>query len=317
MKFEWQFVGSLLYGILLLATALKIMLENKNPLKTHSYLLLIIILPVIGLIVYYFFGVNLREEKLSVDKEKSDQAFIVTFLEKYELDLHLHRPAIEEHLQGKARLPYLFLYNSQAVFTMNNTIKYLFGGEEKFPALLAALRTAQHYIHIEYYIFLADDNIGKQIIDILCDKAENNVEVRLLLDGFGSKISRKVISRLRKYGAEIEFFRRLRSLKYFTKSNFRDHRKIVIIDGTTGFLGGINVADYYINKPGTKHYWSDLHCMLRGDSVYSLQLFFYLNWRFATGNELNPLQRYLPPHEITTQTGISIMGVVPQVKRQA
>ncbi len=174
--------------------------------------------------------------------------------------------------------------------------------------LLAALEKAEHHIHIEYYIFYANDNIGQKIINILCNQAAKGVEVHLLLDGFGSKISRRTIKQLRNAGVEIEFFRKLWTPKYFIKSNYRDHRKIVIVDGKTGFVGGINVADYYINTVDTKHYWADLHSVLKDDAVSAFQVFFYLNWRFATGKELTPLQKYLPQHNITSQTGISIMG---------
>jgi len=299
---------SIIYGLLLVITAGRIILENKNPLKTHSYLLIILVLPGIGLFIYYFFGVNLRKENLFVEKEKIEKTFIQKYLQNYQAKLESKHEEIDEQLQSKGRLPFLFYNNSQSVFTINNKIDYLFGGENKYPVLLEELKKATHHIHIEYYIFYAKDEIGKAIIEILCAKAQTGVEVRLLADGFGSKISRKYVNQLKAAGVEICFFRPMWTPKYFTKSNYRDHRKIVVIDGKIGFVGGINIADYYDNSKKNKIYWADLHAMIQGDAVLALQLLFYSNWRFATEKEFAPLEKYLPLHTINTKTALSIMG---------
>lgn len=308
MKHHLALVISIIYAALLVVTAIRIILENKNPLKTHSYLLVIILLPGVGLLIYYFFGVNLRKEKIFVEKEKIDLAFIQDYLNQYQSDLQLHRNQIEERLHAKARLPYLFFNNSNSVFTHNNQIDFLHNGENKFPVLLDALAKAKQHIHIEYYIFYGMDNIGKKIIDIICGKAKDGIEVRLLVDSFGSKLPGRLVNLLVDAGVEVAFFRPLWSPKYLTKSNYRDHRKIVVIDGKIGFVGGINVADYYINTAQSKKYWADLHCRIEGDAVYALQLLFFLNWRFATKKEFAPLQNYLSPHEIRHGISISIMG---------
>ncbi len=308
MRINWEIILFFLYVLIVGITAIRIILENKNPLKTHSYLLIIIVLPVVGLLVYYFFGVNLRKEKIFVTKEKIDQAFIQNYMKAYQDGLDLHRAEIEARLQGKARLPFLFFNNSRSVFTLNNRIDFLHGGEMKFPVLLDDLEKATRHIHMEYYIFNGEDDIGKKIIEILCRKAKAGVEVRLLVDSFGSKISGKLVNKLNESSVQIAFFRPLWSPKYFTKSNYRDHRKIVVIDGKSGFVGGINVADYYINTPQTKKYWADLHCRIQGDAVFALQLLFFLNWRFATEKEFGPLPDYLPPHEVNSNIPICIMG---------
>ncbi|HPA23143.1 MAG TPA: cardiolipin synthase [Ferruginibacter sp.] len=308
MKFNYTLLISIIYIVLLVATSIRIILENKNPLKTHSYLLVIILLPGVGLLIYYFFGVNLRKEEMFVEKERIDLKFIQDYLHNYENNLLKHHADIEKQLQGKARLPYLFFNNSNSVFTHNNQIDFLYNGENKFPVLLDALKNAKHHIHIEYYIFYGKDAIGKTIIEIICAKAKEAVEVRLLVDSFGSKLPGKLVKQLSDAGVEVAFFRPLWSPKYLTKSNYRDHRKIVVIDGKTGFVGGINVADYYINNVHTQKYWADLHCMIKGNAVYALQLLFFLNWRFATEKEFNPLLNYLPSHQIISGTAISIMG---------
>ncbi len=242
------------------------------------------------------------------DKDEFEQIFIRDYLEKYGKDLIKYRSEIEGRLGDKTKLPYLFYNNSHAVITLKNKIEYLHGGEEKFPKLLEAIENADSHIHLEYYIFYAEDAIGRTIIDLLCNKAQKGVEVRMLLDDFGSKVPRSIVKQLMRAGVEIKFFRPLWTPKYLTKSNYRDHRKIVVVDGKTGFIGGINIADYYINTKDTKHYWADLHAMLHGDSVHVLQLLFYLNWRFATGESFGPLLKYMPSHQIENQLAISILG---------
>ncbi|MBP7400862.1 MAG: cardiolipin synthase [Chitinophagales bacterium] len=298
----------LIYSLIVAGTCVRVILENKNPLKTHSYLLIIIALPVGGLLIYYFFGVNLRKEKIFVAKEKIDQIFIQNYLKNYKADLQQRRTEIEDRLQGKIRLPHLFFNNSNSVFTRNNHIEFLHCGENKFPVLLDAMENAMQHIHIEYYIFYGKDDIGKRIIDLICQKAKAGVEVRLLVDSFGSKIPGRQVKQMNEAGVQVAFYRPLWSPKYLTKSNYRDHRKIVVIDGNIGFIGGINVADYYINTLQTKKYWADLHCKIEGDSVYALQLLFFLNWRFATNEEFGSLQKYLSPHEIKSNLPISILG---------
>lgn len=298
----------IIYSLIVVGTAVRIILENKNPLKTHSYILLIILLPAAGLIIYYFFGVNLRKEQLFVAKDKIEHTFIQNYLKDYQAGLQRHYAESQNLLLNEAKLPHLLFNNSNAVITLNNHIDFLHGGENKFPVLLDALEKAEQHIHIEYYIFYGKDDIGKRMIEVLCRKAKDGIEVRFLADSFGSKITRKQVKQLKVAGVQIAFFRPLWSPKYLTKSNYRDHRKIVVIDGKVGFVGGINVADYYINTPRTKKYWADLHCRIEGNAVYSLQLLFFLNWRFATEKEFSPLQKYLSPHGIKSDIPICILG---------
>ena len=191
------------YGIIIFVF-FRILLENKNPLKTQSYLLLLVLLPIFGLIIYFFFGVNYRRQKMFSRKAVTDHAFISKWIRVYEERLTQHRSLAEEMFEEKYKLPYLFFRNAFSVLTVRNQVRILNNGEEKFPLLLEKLRGARHHIHIEYYIFI-DDVIGNAVIDILCQKAAEGVQVRLIYDAIGSNgLSRNALQRMKNAGVEVE-----------------------------------------------------------------------------------------------------------------
>ena len=162
-------------------------------------------------------------------------------------------------------------------------------GEEKFPELLQALRNAKDHIHIEYYIF-EDDEIGRSIEDVLIEKANEGIAIRFIYDDFGSRSLRKrLVKRLRANGIAASPFFEINFIAFANRINYRNHRKIIIIDGRTGFVGGINVSDKYINKPGDKkRYWRDTHLRIDGPGVHQLQYLFLCDWNFCAHENLSP-----------------------------
>lgn len=296
------------YYALVIGIFFRIMLENRNPLKTQSWLLVLVLLPVTGLVIYLFFGENLRRKKLFNRKAITERAIVANWIRNYEQRLTQNREVAERYLQEKYKLPFLFFRNASAIFTDRNRVEILRNGEEKFPVLLRALESARHHIHLEYYIFI-DDDVGSRIIDLLCRKAAEGVSVRLIIDSIGSsRLSDRAIRRMRKDGVQVMSYNPVLFTSLANKVNYRDHRKIAIIDGHIGLLGGINVSDYYINKPGKRDYWRDTHCKIEGEAVYYLQVLFLLNWHFVSGELIEPTLRYLPPVE-TTGPGVPTMIV--------
>src|SRR5690606_13739830 len=140
---------------------------------------------------------------------------------------------------------------------------------------------AENHIHLEYYIF-RDDHIGTEIIDILCKKASNNVTVRMSVDDVGSSISNQSKKRLKQSGVELYSFMPVLFAGFTGKMNYRNHRKIAIIDGKIGYVGGINISDNYINTKTTTNYWRDTHLKVEGEAVSSLQIHFLTNWEFVS-----------------------------------
>ncbi len=282
------------YYAVVIVFSFRILLENKNPLKTQSYLLLMLLFPVVGMMIYLFFGINFRKKKLFSRKGFIEQKIIHDWMSNYEHLLMQRADDVREYLDEKAKLPYLFWRNNFSALTSNNSVTILNNGEIKFPMLLKKLNEASRHIHIEYYIF-EEGKIGSQILDVLCEKAKSGVEVRLVVDAIGSsKFRQKTMKRLRTSGVQFYEYNPVIFTFLANRVNYRDHRKIVIIDGKTGFVGGLNVGDKYINYPGTTNYWRDTHCMIEGEAVYSLQVLFILNWYFVSKILLKPERRYFP-----------------------
>ena len=174
--------------------------------------------------------------------------------------------------------------------TGNNEVSLLLNGENKFPQVIAELEAAQHHIHIEYYIF-ENDGIGNQIKEILIKKAAAGVKVRFIYDDFGSRGIRKgFVRELVEGGVEAFPFYKIWFIALSNRTNYRNHRKIIVIDGCTGFVGGINVSDRYINP--VKPFWRDTHVMIKGPGVYYLQYLFICDWNFCCGKKLPVVPEY-------------------------
>src|SRR5690606_7074176 len=158
-----------------------------------------------------------------------------------------------------------------------------------FPEVFKAIEAAHHHIHVEYYIF-EPDRIGLEFIDLLIRKSEEGVKVRFIFDDFGSHPLRRQVKRMRNVGIEVYPFYEIKLFFFANRMNYRNHRKIIVIDGETGFLGGINVSDRYLNLPESqnKYFWRDTHLKLRGSIVHSLQYIFIVDWNFCSKQRLEP-----------------------------
>ncbi len=274
----------ILYYAWVVFAVIKILLENKNPLKTHSYLLLLILLPIVGLAIYLLFGQDYRRHKFFSRKKAIDSRIIDSIVNN-QLNLAFqHELIADEKVVGKMNIIKLLLRNNNAFFTKNNKVEMLINGEEKFDSLFRAIDKAVGHVHLEYYIF-EEDVIGKALLDKLIQKALEGVMVRFIYDDVGSSISYITKQKLKKAGVQAMPIMPVYFPK-FSKANYRDHRKIVVIDGKIGYVGGINVADRYVNKEGQK-YWRDTHLKISGNAVHSLQIAFLLNWYYASKEQLD------------------------------
>ncbi len=284
---EWYWVPLTILYIMVIVT---ILIENRNPTKTIAWILVIVFLPFIGIILYFFFGQKFKKDQFFSRIDKNHQKIIN---EKWtEMDQFVQDDLDKVNTRiGSLSQVYRYLNNARVAYpATNNKVKLLTNGEEKFPLFLEALREAKDHIHLEYYIF-DEDHIGNEIIDILIEKAKNGVEVRVTADDFGSPKLNKHQSRFDGTGVEFQTFLSVR-FSSLANSNYRNHRKILIVDGKKAFVGGINISDKYINQngvisPNNKVYWRDTSVMIEGDSINSLQLHFYLNWMMTEGKKFN------------------------------
>lgn len=277
---HWTWIAIIIYVVILLLVCLRIIFETHSSTKTLAYLLFCILVPGIGIIFYLTFGINYWKTKLYSNKAKQDDNLLKQLkknIPHYSETIVAPEAAGTEH----AELAYMLIKDIKSPLTRYNKVKLLLNGEEKFPELISCLENAKHHIHLEYYIY-EQDEIGSMIIELLIKKAKEGVEVRFIYDDFGSPtIKKKIERRMREAGIEIHPFSKVHFYLLANRINYRNHRKIVIIDGQTAFTGGINVSDKYINNKKEKLYWRDTHLRIDGPGVYYLQYLFLADWSFC------------------------------------
>ncbi len=278
---EWYWIPALLIYAVIIITILS---ENRNPSKSLAYILVLVFLPVIGLIVYYFVGRKpLFKKTVFAKKRLVDQQKMQQYYKQLQPEMEERLLLLEQQV-GDMAYPFRYLYKqNQSLISTGNAVTLLNNGEEKFPLLFKTLENAKSHIHIEYYIFTADD-VGNRVTDILIQKHREGVEVRVIADDVGSNHIKNIPKRLREAG--IPFLKTMPvAFTSLANSNYRNHRKIVIVDGEIGFIGGINLDDRYWNNGKYKLYWRDTSVMIEGQAVKLLQVQFLLSWFFSGGKD--------------------------------
>ena len=268
----------IIYVLMIIATVYTVLHERRDPVRAVTWIAVLVLIPVGGLIVFLFFGQNYRKQKIFSRKELKEVAIIERFSQNQISEINempLREIADNKHIIK------LLLNNSKSLLTLSNRVTILKNGEQTFQSIKDALLCAQRSIHLEYYIF-ENDEIGGQIVEILIEKARQGVAVRVIYDAVGSwSLTPLFIRRLRKCGVEIHCFMPVVFPWFTSKVNYRNHRKIIVIDSSVGFTGGLNIADRYI-KGNRYGIWRDTHLKIEGESVKMLQATFVADWWFAT-----------------------------------
>lgn len=254
--------------IVIALTILHVVLGNGQPAKTMAWALVIFFLPGIGIVLYLFFGLNHRRERM-VEQRSLDQLSkrsMLSFVEQENLRIpDSHRQLIELFINQNMSLPF-----------KNNTVDIMTDGYAFVPELLKDIASARHHIHIDIYIF-EDDALGILVADALIAKARSGVRVRVIYDDVGCwKVKRSFFERMREEGVEMHSFLPVHFPTFTSKANYRNHRKLIIIDGVVGYVGGMNIARRYVSPQ-----WRDTMLRLRGGIVYSLQRAFLVDWYFV------------------------------------
>ncbi|PRD46551.1 cardiolipin synthase [Sphingobacterium haloxyli] len=309
---QWYWIPIVFLYLGVLST---ILIENRNPTKTLSWILVIIFLPVIGLLIYYFFGQKFN--KVRRMKRVNDAQMMRLEREWERLEPYMERniARINERIGTLSRV-FTFLKNERVSSpTTGNSVKLLINGEEKFPDFLKALQSARHSIHLEYYIFEMG-TIGGEVLHILEKKAKEGVFVRVLVDSIGSPAFIKYLAKRKDWGFEFRGFLPV-TFTSLGSSNYRNHRKIAIIDGKIGYIGGINISDRYINTPATNNpiFWRDTSLKIEGPAVNMLQIGFWNSWNLADGTPFQLSEGYLlhqmPGMERTGRAAVSFVESDP------
>lgn len=305
----WIILIAINYLLVILA-AFTVLTKNINPTKTISYIIVLVFFPFFGLVVYYLFGQEYRKNKIFNRKNLLNQKIVADVNKRLKPDKQEIKNLEENLLDDKIKLVKLLHSSQNSPLTINNNVEILKNGENKFKLLLADLKMAKNSIHMEYYIF-RDDNIGMQIIDMLCKKAKEGVNVRLSIDDVGSSILRKTKNKMTESGVEWYSFMPVLFPGFTGKMNYRNHRKIVVIDGIIGYIGGINISDNYINNDASELYWRDTHLRIIGESVKSLQIHFLMTWEFVSKKKIELEENFFPKDDCKENTAMQIAASGP------
>lgn len=282
---HWIFI--VLYVVVIVGIMLTVLMDNRQPAKTIAWVLVLLFVPVVGIVLYIFFGQNTRKMKL-ISGRSLDQLSKRSMLEFVE-QRNLRMP---EYFSSLVRL---FTNQSLSLPFKDNAVEFYTDGYQFFPALLQAIKGANNHIHLDTYIF-ADDPLGRLVSDALIAKAREGVEVRLIYDDVGCwRVPERFFDRMRQAGVKVRSFMPVRFPAFTSKVNYRNHRKVCVIDGTQGFIGGMNIALRYVKGlHGGTLPWRDTHMRLRGSVVYALQRAFLVDWYFVDRTLIND-HRYYPP----------------------
>ncbi len=262
----------ILYAAAVIGTIVVVILDNRHPVKTMAWILVLTFLPIIGLLLYFFFGRSRRHERII--SKKGYNRLLKRPVEEYKDQVACPLP------EAYRPLIHFFHSTGRALPFDGNRLDTYTSGYTMLPSLIARLQQAKHHIHLESYIF-ADDPIGRLVRDVLIERAKAGVEVRVIYDDVGCwHVPRRFFETMREAGVEVRAFLKVRFPLFTSKVNYRNHRKIVVVDGRVGFVGGMNLALRYV-RGVPWGVWRDTHILLEGRAVHGLQTAFLLDWYFV------------------------------------
>ena len=278
---NWNVILFSIYEVIVILAIIHVILDNRQPAKTMAWALVIWFVPFVGIVFYLFFGINTRKERYVSDRTMNmlTKRSMLEFAEQQNLRLpDKHKPLIDLFVNQNLALPF-----------KDNEVDVCMNGYQFFPMLLKDIREAKSHIHIDMYI-IADDALGCLVADALIDKAREGVEVRLIYDDVGCwNVKHRFFERMREEGIEAVPFMPVHFPQFTSKVNYRNHRKIIVIDGLVGYIGGMNIALRYASES-----WRDTMLRVKGGGVYALQRAFLVDWYFVDRSLLSD-RKYYPP----------------------
>lgn len=287
--------------------------EKRDIAATWAWLLVLLLLPIVGFIMYLFVGKKLSRDDI-YDIRSQQQMGLDQLVELQKEQWHEKDLLPEDELSHSAReMVHFFLETDHAILTKHNQVELLTDGKQKFQQLFQDIEAAKDHVHIEYYTFY-NDQIGNQLRELLEKKAAQGVKVRVIYDSFGSRgMTHEFFKRLEELGGFAEpFFGSYRSFPNF-RLNYRDHRKLVIIDGKIGYIGGFNVGDQYLSRDPKFGYWRDTHIRIEGNAVIAMQSRFFMDWNATVKEKKMTYQEsYFPLSAPKGQASIQIVSSGPE-----
>ena len=293
---NWNVILFSIYEMIVILAIIHVILDNRQPAKTMAWALVIWFVPFVGIVFYLFFGINTRKERYVSDRTMNmlTKRSMLEFAEQQNLKLpERYKPLIDLFVNQNLSLPF-----------KDNEVEVCMNGTEFFPSLLRDIAQAKNHIHIDMYI-IADDALGLLVADALIDKAREGVEVRLIYDDVGCwNVKHRFFERMREEGIEAVPFMPVHFPQFTSKVNYRNHRKIIVIDGQVGYIGGMNIALRYARES-----WRDTMLRVTGGGVYALQRAFLVDWYFVDRSLLSD-RKYYPSIADATLSNDTISQVV-------
>ena len=300
----WQIVSAVLYIMnlcLAVYAATAMIMRRQDPVKTLSWVIVLILLPYIGLVLYFFFGMHYRKRKLYRFKRDAEYRYRRE-TSNQQRELIVKNPQVLGNLEPYQKIIFQNLRNSYTIVEMNSSVEFYFTGRDSLEAMYREIGGAKCHIHLQSYIF-ENDRTGARFAELLMRKAAQGVEVRVIYDGVGSiSLKKDFVGKMEEAGVEMLCFGKVTLPWPTSKVNYRNHRKILVVDGKVGFLGGVNIADryYFGNEQGD---WHDTHMRVVGESVSSLQTSFFLDRYFILNKGIRRRKKYYPQLDFTPDEG--------------
>ena len=272
INFSWIYWGlTVAYAVTIFSIICVILSENRNPVKSLAWVTVLLVVPAVGLVLYIIFGRNITNKRI-ISRRNRRRLKRLESVKRIDFNRIGHSDAAKQQIRLAHSL-------TGAMYYPDNSARIFDTGNDKFEALITDIKQARKYIHLQYYI-IEDDNIGRRLREALIERARAGVTVRIIYDHVGSfRVKRRFFKEMQQAGIQVYPFFKVTFPPFGTRINWRNHRKICVIDGTIGYIGGMNVADRYISG-GKFPFWRDLHMRITGPAVGALQFSFAVDWNF-------------------------------------
>ena len=313
----WYIMLIVLFIINIIFAVFVVFFEKKNPGVIWAWLMVLAFIPCFGFIIYLIFGFEGRKHKWFEKKSNEDREILKDFHNKFPeiskrnlYDDKTKKILPMEHMEHLNNFVVMNYNSSNSIYRRHNSISIFHEGMTKFYRLIGDIKKAEKYIYMEYYL-MHDDKLGNIIMDLLAEKARAGVEVKVLYDGIGNyKNGPGFRRKLNNAGGEARVFLPPRGIRI----NYRNHRKIAVIDGVIGYVGGLNIGDEYVSEKKRFGFWRDSHIRIEGSAVYDLQLRFIMDWNFTKGDKMELEQRHFPAVSDNGNVDMQIVSSGPDTR---
>lgn len=315
----WKYFTMGIYGvavIMVIYSCLEMIYSKRDPVRTVTWIIVLILIPYFGLVLYLVFGQNFRKKKIYSRKGVRDEKIRISICREQEYLYKTSPESIPSDLTEYKTYKKMILQNlrsSHSILAQNSDVRIYFSGKDAIDAMVESMKSARMHIHLQSYI-IADDTVGNIVKDILVKKAREGLVVRVIYDDVGSwTIGKAYVRELREAGVEVSCFSPVSIVLPKSKINYRNHRKILVVDGSEAFIGGVNIADRYCTG-GSFREWRDTHIRFRGESVFSIQACFLLDRYFILNKQiLRKRRNYYPEIKALKKVDESSSNVYAQI----